>query len=62
MKSFKTAKVAKRIGATNFVECSAKTQENLQRVFEFAAMAGLEWKRKKETGLIGGGKRDCTII
>ena len=59
MKNFKTAKVARRIGATNFVECSAKTKENLQRVFEFAAMAGLEWGKKKETG---GGERHCALV
>ena len=55
----KTAKVAKRIGATNFVECSAKTNENLQRVFEFATRAALEWSKKKETSI---DQRQCTLF
>lgn len=59
VKTVKTARVAKRIGATNFVECSAKTNENLQRVFEFATRAALEWSKKKETS---GDQRQCTLF
>ena len=60
--SMRMGSLARRIGATNFVECSAKTKENLQRVFEFAAMAGLEWGKKKEIGGVYAPSNDLERI
>jgi hypothetical protein len=44
----KGIQMAQDIGALNYIECSALTQRNLSKVFEFAIRAGLgKYKRKK---------------
>jgi Ras family protein A len=40
-------KVAKKIGAYAYVECSALTYEGVEEVFETAARAALKMKKKK---------------
>ena len=39
---------AKKIGARNYLECSAKTREGVQEVFEHAARIALDRKKKDE--------------
>jgi Ras-related C3 botulinum toxin substrate 1 len=42
--------MAHEIGALQYIECSALTQRNLSKVFEFAIRAGLgKYKRKKHS-------------
>lgn len=41
-------KLKRQIGATAFIECSAKTRENLDEVFHEAARAGLHKGNVKE--------------
>ncbi len=41
--------LAREIGAIQYIECSALTQRNLNRVFDIAIRAGLgKYKKKKE--------------
>ncbi|KAK8828430.1 Rho family GTPase [Blastocystis sp. ATCC 50177/Nand II] len=42
--------VAERIGALAAVQCSAKTQENLKRVFDTAVNCVLEYRYSKDSG------------
>ena len=57
IKTEKGEKIAKNIGAVTYVECSAKTQENVQKVFEIASREAIKHKanRKKDRPF-------CTII
>jgi len=48
--------VAQKIGATKYLECSAKTNEGVREVFEAATRAALTMNRKKSKS----GK--CTIL
>ena len=38
--------MANKINAHAFIECSAKTKENIQKVFEIAAKAAMSRKKK----------------
>ena len=60
IKTEKTEKLAKSIGATAFVETSAKTKENLQLLFETAtreASKGKKERSQKEINCL-----NCVII
>ncbi|EGV66548.1 GTP-binding protein Rho1 [Yamadazyma tenuis] len=49
--------VAQKIGASNYLECSARTGEGVREVFEAATRASLKTKEKKEKT-----KRKCNIL
>jgi len=51
IKTEKTEKVAKSIGATAFIETSAKTKENLQILFETAAREASKGKKQRNQNL-----------
>ena len=57
IKTEKTEKLAKSIGATAFVETSAKTKENLQLLFETATREASKAKERNQHR-----RRDCVII
>jgi Ras family protein A len=50
--------VRKKIGATKYLECSAKTNDGVREVFEHATRAALLSK----TGRKEGKKRVCTLL
>ena len=48
----KTRTASNKINAYNYIECSAKTGENIQKVFDMAAKAAqAHWKRKQNPRL-----------
>ncbi len=49
--------LATSLGAAGFVECSAKSAHNLEKVFQTAVRAAIAKKNKKP-----GGKQKCTIL
>ena len=49
--------VAKSVGATAFIETSAKTKENVQTLFETAARGAYKAKMQRESE-----SRNCVII
>lgn len=49
--------VAQKIGASNYLECSARTGEGVREVFEAATRASLRSKEKKEKT-----KKKCSIL
>lgn len=52
------AACAKEIGATKYLECSAKTQHGLREVFDDAIRTGLQKRNKKITS----PRKKCTIL
>lgn len=46
------SKLAKSIDAVGYVECSAKTREGIQEVFETAARAAIGHTRQRRRGLV----------
>ena len=48
--------MAREIGAVQYIECSALTQRNLNRVFDMAIRAGLGKYKKKQKKI-----QKCTI-
>ena len=44
--------VASKIGAYQYIECSARTKDNVREVFENATRAALANKAKKKSGCI----------
>ena len=48
--------VRKKIGATKYLECSAKTNEGVREVFEHATRAALLTRKS------GKGKKKCLIL
>lgn len=47
--------IATRIGAHRYIECSARTKQNVKEVFEVATIASLASRRKK-------GKGGCALL
>ena len=56
IKTEKTEKLAEKIGATAFIETSAKTKENLQLLFETATREASKSKQQADE------KRPCAIL
>lgn len=54
----KTLSVASRIQAHAFVECSAKTQENIQKLFEVAGKAAMQTRSHRD----GSRMFNCNIV
>ena len=46
--------MAEKIGATNYMECSAKTKEGVREVFEAATRAAMNKKKKR--------KKPCILL
>ena len=61
IKTEKTEKLAKSIGATAFVETSAKTKENLQLLFETATREASIGKKQRNQNL-KINCLDCVIL
>ena len=57
IKTGKVEEVAKSVGATAFIETSAKTKENVQTLFETAAREAYKAKMQRESE-----SRNCVII
>jgi len=56
-------KLAASIGCIAYVESSSLTQKNLKDVFDYAIMAGLKYRNKKEAkGKKKARKKVCTIL
>jgi len=56
--------VAKQIGAAKYVECSSKTKQGVQEVFDTALKEALrkKWIRRNNYNSGNGGKKKCLIL
>lgn len=46
-------RVADKIGAAAFLECSAQDNVGVEEVFHVATKIALEWKKQKKKGIFG---------
>lgn len=54
--------VAQKIGATSYVECSAKNGTGVREVFQTATKAALSAKGGKSKGSRSGSKKPCVVL
>ena len=57
MRTDEGERMAEKIGARGYYECSAKTKEGVREIFEAATRAALENKRRT-----GGRRKICQIL